>query len=372
MISSTSLTQDLIRFDTVNPPGNEAPCARFLARILEAAGFETGLIPMGDNRESLIARIGGVAGKLPLAFTGHTDVVPLGALPWRADPFGGAIADGRIYGRGSSDMKSGVAAFVSAAVKLAPRLEGTPGVVLVITADEELGTAGARHMREQGVLPAAGALIVGEPTGNALLAGHKGTFWVEATARGVTAHGSAPEEGVNAVLKAARAALALSALDFTAQTHPVLGPPTLNVGWMHGGINTNSVPDIARFCLDVRLVPGADPLALIERFEQAAAGDVTFEVKGQNAPVWTDPADPWIESLAAIVRSVTGSGGPIRGARFYTDAGQLKPGMGNPPTVILGPGEPGQAHQTDEYCLISRLEEGEAIYTQAIVQWGGL
>ncbi len=372
MISPVSLTQDLIRFDTVNPPGNEAPCARFLGRILEAAGFETGLIPMGDNRESLIARIGGMAGKLPLAFTGHTDVVPLGALPWRADPFGGAIADGKIYGRGSSDMKSGVAAFVSAAVKLAPKLAGSPGVILVITADEELGTAGARHMREQGVLPAAGALIVGEPTGNALLAGHKGTFWVEATARGVTAHGSAPEEGVNAVLKAARAALALSALDFTAQTHPVLGPPTLNVGWMHGGINTNSVPDEARFGLDVRLVPGADPLALIERFEQAAAGDVTFEVKGQNAPVWTDPADPWIESLAAIVRSVTGSGGPIRGARFYTDAGQLKPGMGNPPTVILGPGEPGQAHQTDEYCLISRLEEGEAIYTQAIVQWCGL
>jgi succinyl-diaminopimelate desuccinylase len=372
MICPISLTQDLIRFDTINPPGNEAPCARYLAGILEAAGFETRLIPMGDNRESLLARIGGASVKLPLAFTGHTDVVPLGALPWSADPFGAAISDGKIYGRGSSDMKSGLAAFVTAAIKLASRLAATPGVLLVITADEELGTAGARRMREQGVLPKAGALIVGEPTGNALLAGHKGTFWIEAVARGVTAHGSAPEEGVNAIYKAARAALALADLDFTPDAHPVLGPPTLNVGWLHGGINTNSVPDEARFGLDVRLVPGVEPEALIARFEEATAGEVTFEVKGQNTPVWTDPADPWIQSLAENVRSITGDAGPIRGARFYTDAGQLKPGMDNPPTVILGPGEPGQAHQTDEYCLISRLEQGEAIYTEAIVQWCGL
>jgi succinyl-diaminopimelate desuccinylase len=115
-----------------------------------------------------------------------------------------------------------------------------------------------------------------------------------------------------------------------------------------------------------------EPEALVERFEKAVAGEVTFEVKGHNEPVWTDPADPWIVSLAEIVRSITGSHVPVRGARFYTDAGPLKPGMGNPPTVILGPGEAPQAHQTDEYCLISRLEEGEAIYTQAIVQWCGL
>ena len=269
--------------------------------------------------------------------------MPLGAVPWSVEPFGGAIADGKIYGRGSSDMKSGVAAFVSAAVKLAPRLGGTPGVVLVITAGEELGCLGAAQMREQALLPPAGALIVGEPTANRLLAGHKGSFWLEGTAKGVTAHGSMPEQGVNAVCKAARAVLALSALDFSADAHPALGKPTLNVGWLHGGINTNSVPDEARFGLDVRLVPGADPDRLLARFEQAAGGEVTFEVMGTSTPVWTDPSDPWIASLAEIVRSVTGSGGGIGGATYFTDAGELKPGMGNPPTVILGPGEPVQA-----------------------------
>ncbi len=372
MISPIELTQELIRFATVNPPGNEAPCARHLGRILEQAGFETRLVEMAPNRENLIARIGGSGGKLPLAFTGHVDVVPLGALPWSVEPFGGDVADGKIYGRGSSDMKSGVAAFVSAAVKLAPRLAGTPGLVLVITADEELGCQGGRFLHQNAMLPPAGALIVGEPTANRVLAGHKGTFWVEATAKGVTAHGSMPEKGVNAVYKAARAVLALAALDFSADAHPLLGCPTLNVGWMHGGINPNSVPDEARFGLDIRLVPGVTPCHLIERLERATAGEVTFEVKGTNSPVWTDPSDPWIAGLAETVHSMTGGGGSIGGATFYTDAGELKPGMGSPPTVILGPGEPALAHQTDEYCSISRVEQAEAIYAEAIARWCGL
>jgi succinyl-diaminopimelate desuccinylase len=372
MISPITLTQELIRFDTINPPGNESLCTRHLGSILEGAGFETQYIALGDNRENLIARIGGTDGKLPLALSGHVDVVPLGALPWSVEPFGGEIADGKIYGRGSSDMKCGVAAFVSAAVKLAPRLAGTPGVVLVITAGEELGCAGAELMRERRLLPQAGALIVGEPTANRLLGGHKGNLWLEATARGVTAHGSMPEEGVNAVYKAARAVLALANLDFTHDAHPALGRPTLSVGWLHSGLNTNSVPDEARFGIDVRLVPGCDPARLLERFERAAAGEVTFKILGTSAPVWTDPSHPWIVELADIVQAVTGEGGPVRGAPYFTDAGALKPGMGNPPTVILGPGEPEQSHQTGEYCLASRVGQGEAIYMETIARWCGL
>ncbi len=372
MISPIALTQELIRFDTVNPPGNETPCARHLGRILEGAGFKANYLEMASNRENLIAQIGGGGGKLRLAFTGHMDVVPLGALPWSVEPFGGAIADGKIYGRGSSDMKSGVAAFVSAAVKLAPRLAGTPGVLLVITAGEERGCEGAKFLVGRGLVPPAGALIVAEPTANGLLAGHKGVFWLEAAAKGVTAHGSMPEEGENAVYKAARAALALARFDFSEYAHPVLGSPTLNVGWLRGGININSVPDEARMGIDVRLVPGIDRERLLERFKQATAGEVTFEIKGTSEPIWTEPTDPWIADLAAIVSSVTGSAAEIGGAKFFTDGAPLKPAMGDPPTVILGPGEPAQAHQTNEYCLISRIEEAEAIYLETISRWCGL
>ncbi len=368
MISPIELTQELIRFETINPPGNETPCARHLGRILEAAGFQTRYFEMGENRDNLIAQIGG-GSQLPLCFTGHTDVVPLGVAPWSVPPFGAEIADGKIYGRGSTDMKGGVAAFVSAAVKLAPRLQDTPGLVFVITAGEERGCEGANFLAREGVLPNAGAMVVAEPTSNRLLAGHKGVFWLEGTAKGVTAHGSMPDEGVNAVYKAARAALALEAFDFAKDEHAVLGRPTLNIGWLRGGLNINSVPDEARFGIDVRLVPGVDRETMLKRFDEATGGTIAFEVMGTSDAVWTDPSDPWIADVATVVRSVTGSAPPIGGATYFTDAAALKPGMGNPPTVILGPGEPSMAHQTDEFCLISRIEEAEAIYSELIARW---
>jgi succinyl-diaminopimelate desuccinylase len=327
---------------------------------------------MDPNRANLIARIGTGGERLPLAFTGHTDVVPLGAAPWSVEPFGAKIADGKIYGRGSTDMKGGVAAFVAAAVKLAPKLADTPGLVVVITAGEESGCEGADFLVRKGVLPQAGALVVAEPTANRVLAGHKGVLWLEAAAKGITAHGSMPEQGDNAVYKAARAALALAGFDFSHYEHPVLGQPTLNVGWLRGGLNLNSVPDEARLGVDVRLVPGVDPERLTERFKAAVSGEVAFEVKHSAAPVWTDPGHPWIAEVADIVRSRTGRAEPIGGAVYFTDAAALKPGMGNPPTVILGPGEPALAHQTDEYCTIARIGEAEAIYTDIIRRWCGV
>jgi succinyl-diaminopimelate desuccinylase len=355
MISPIELTQELIRFETINPPGNETPCARHLGAILETAGFQTQYFEMAENRENLIARLGGASEKLPICFTGHTDVVPLGVAPWSVAPFGAQISDGKVYGRGSTDMKGGVAAFVAAAVQLAPRLANTPGVVLVITAGEERGCEGANFMLREGVLPKAGAMVVAEPTSNQVLAGHKGVLWLEGTAKGVTAHGSMPEQGVNAVYKAARAALALESFDFSNDEHAILGKPTINVGWLRGGLNVNSVPDEARMGVDIRLVPGLDREGLLERFRRQTADEIRFEILGTSDPVWTDPADPWVVEVTEAVQSVTGKANSIGGASYFTDAAALKPGMGNPPTVILGPGEPMMAHQTDEYCFISRI-----------------
>jgi len=138
-LSPLNLTRELIRFKTVNPPGDERPCAEHLARILEGSGFDTELVPFGEGRAQLIARIGGSTDRPPLCFTGHLDTVPLGTQTWSIDPFAADIEDGKLYGRGSSDMKSGVAAFVAAAADLAGRLDRTPGLVLVITAGEETG-----------------------------------------------------------------------------------------------------------------------------------------------------------------------------------------------------------------------------------------
>ena len=222
--SALELTQDLIRIDTVNPPGNERACIEPLERLLAEAGFINTIHDFGPGRANLVARKGSSGEKPPLCFTGHVDTVPLGLQPWSVDPFAAEITDGKLFGRGSSDMKSGVAAFTVAAIALADRLDGTPGVVLVITAGEEIGCAGAFDLaRQNGALNEAGAMVVAEPTSNRPLAGHKGALWLNARTKGVTSHGSMPEKGDNAIYKAARAISKLEDFDFNVARHELMG-----------------------------------------------------------------------------------------------------------------------------------------------------
>ena len=145
------LTRQLIRFDTVNPPGQERRCAAFLAELLHGGGFDISLRELGPERASLIATLPRASEDPPLVFTGHIDVVPLGTHAWVRDPFAGEVSDGRVHGRGSSDMKSGVAAFVCAAMDVA-RDSSPPNLRLVITAGEETGCTGATALVKEGDL----------------------------------------------------------------------------------------------------------------------------------------------------------------------------------------------------------------------------
>jgi len=129
------LTQELIRFNTINPPGNEDQVCNYLAKLLESVGYECCKIEFAPHRMSLVAKIGACSDLKPsICFTGHVDVVPLGARTWKYEPFAGIIEDGKLYGRGSSDMKSGVAAFVVAAMKMADSAKQGAGVSMFITA----------------------------------------------------------------------------------------------------------------------------------------------------------------------------------------------------------------------------------------------
>jgi succinyl-diaminopimelate desuccinylase len=375
MIDPIELTRALIRFETINPPGNETPCAEYIGGILEQAGFRIAYYPTdGDaTRANLIARIGGGGDRKPLCLSGHTDVVPLGAAPWSVSPFAADIADGRIYGRGSTDMKGGVAAIVAAAVDLAPRLHGTPGLVLVITASEETGCQGANFLVGlDGALGEAGALLVAEPTANRPLNGHKGVLRVEGRATGVTAHGSMPEQGDNAVYKAARVVGKLERLDLGEGLTLKGGLPTLNVGWFHGGMNINSIPDEATFGLDIRLVPGLTHADVLARLAEIGGADVTFTRGTSFPPVYTEPADPWIAQVHEVMAEITGERHAPAIASYFTDAEALVRGYGHPPAIILGPGEPDMAHQTDEYCTIRRIEEARAGFTEIARRWCGV
>jgi len=368
--NAVELTRRLVRAETINPPGNESRCVAILAPLLKDAGFTIAEHPFGPNRASLVARLGGRDGRPPLAFTGHVDTVPLGARPWSRDPFAAEIDGDRLYGRGASDMKAGVAAFVDACIRLRHEIAAGPGVLLVVTAAEETGCEGARALAQTpGALGSAGALVIAEPTANEPLVGHKGALWLRATAEGVTAHGSMPEHGINAVMKAARAAVRLDDFDFNEKRHDVLGAPTLNVGTFHGGLNVNSVPDRAEIGLDLRTIPGQSHARLKDAVAARMGTDVSLASIMDVEAIWTDPADPWIAEVFRTVADAVGKRPQVRGVSYFTDGALLKPALGGVPAVVLGPGEPQLAHQTDEYCLVSRIDQAVAIYQSLIRSW---
>jgi len=363
-----SLTRTLLGFDTINPPGRERDCARHAGRLLEEWGFRVEYHEYDEARTSVVARAGGSAKKPPLCMTGHLDIVALGARPWSKDPFKGETDGDRLYGRGSSDMKAGVAAMLLAAKSFADKLSSTPGLTLVLTAAEEGGCLGSQHLARTQLLGHAGALVVGEPTSNYPFIGHKGSIKFHARFRGVSAHGSMPELGVNAIYKAARAVSALERFDFHAQPHPIMGAPTMNVGTMSGGSGVNMVPDTATIGVDIRTVPGMDHAALLRGLKESLP-DAEIEVFSDLQPVWTPPDDDWIGRVYEIAQRHLGEAPQARTATYMTDAANLLKAYAGAPTVVLGPGEAQMAHQTDEYCSMERIRQAVSIYEALIQDW---
>jgi succinyl-diaminopimelate desuccinylase len=364
------LTQTLVRMDTINPPGNEEPAARYIGELLAGAGLEVSYPRLGENSTGLIAVVPGESSKFPLVFTGHLDTVPVGDAPWDSPPHGAEIKNGRLMGRGSSDMKSGVAAMAVTALQLAEEPAGEGGVVFVFTAGEETGSEGAFQMKESGVLPhEAGAIVVAEPTGNIPLLGHKGAFWLECTAKGKSAHGSMPDLGENAIYKAARAAASLEDFFSSAEAHPQLGKPTVNVGTFAGGSKINMVPDSARFRVDLRSVPGVEHGSLFEDIQTHLGPDIEIDRLIDLPGILTPADDPWVIQVLDIMARIQGSRSEPGYVNFFTDASVLTYALNTPPTLILGPGEPSLAHQTNEYCVVEKIGQAVEFYLAIARDW---
>ncbi len=364
------LTQILIRMDTINPPGNEEPAARYLGEMLTDAELNVSYPRLGENSTGLIAAIPGKTSQLPLVFTGHLDTVPIGDAPWDSPPHDAEIKNGRLMGRGASDMKSGIAAMVVTALHLAQEPEGEGGVVFVFTAGEETGSEGALQMRESGVLPReAGAMVVAEPTGNTPILGHKGVIWLECTAKGKSAHGSMPDLGDNAIYKAARAAASLEDFFSSAEAHLQLGKPTVNVGTFIGGSKINMVPDSAHFRVDLRSVPGVEHARLFEDIQAHLGPGIGIERLLDLPGISTLSSDPWIMRVLGIMARIEGNRPEPGYVNYFTDASVLTPALSNPPTLILGPGEPSQAHQTNEYCRVEKIGRAVEFYLEIARDW---
>lgn len=368
------LTQELIRFNTINPPGNEDQICDYLASLLELAGYECRKIEFAPRRTSLVAKIGACNSRTPsICFTGHVDVVPLGARAWKHEPFAGLIEDGKLYGRGSSDMKSGVAAFVVAAIEMAEVAMLGAGVTMIITAGEETGCEGAFHVAANkeilDFLGPAGCFVVAEPTANEPLLGHKGAYWLKAKTEGITAHGSMPERGENAFYKLAHAALTLESFTFDTPPHNLMGQGTLNVGTAKAGININSVPDAAEMTLDIRTVSGQSHAHIYGCLCKALGPSVQLDTIIDIEGVFTPANDPWMETVFEHCSKINGVRPIEKTVSYFTDASALKLAIGNPPTVILGPGQPEMAHQTDEFCYVQKIDDATKLFANLIEDW---
>lgn len=363
------LARRLVAFDTSNPPGNEVACARFLGELLRDAGFDVTEQVFGPGRVNLVARIGPAGAARSLCFAGHLDVVPVGTAPWRHPPFAATLADGRIHGRGSCDMKGGVAAFACAAIAHAARMPADASLTLLFPGGEETGCEGSSSLVATGLaLDGFSGVIVAEPTANRPLLGHKGALWLRAHASGVAAHGAMPHHGVNAAVKAARMVLRLQDFCAAFEPHPVLGRPSVNVGIVRAGQAINIVPDHAEIDIDLRTTPGLSHDELRDRLVDWLGADLDgLQTLASLGSVFTEPRQPWVQAVFGIVEAETASAPAVETASYFTDASALVPALGGAPLLVLGPGDPKQMHQTDESCEIAQILQAERIYA-AILQ----
>jgi succinyl-diaminopimelate desuccinylase len=368
MTGALDLLTELVRADTV--AAGEGALARRCASLLDDAGHTVALVPWRDGREQLVSHAG--ASSAPLTLTGHLDTVPADAGAWAVDPWSAERDGDRVVGRGTSDMKSGVAAAVAAAAGHARTPHSCRGVQIVLTAGEETGCTGAARIPAEAVAR-GGPLLVAEPTANRLVCGHKGALWLRLTAAGRAAHGSAPELGDNAAVRLARAAVSLHDHDGWPE-HVAFGPVTANVGRLRGGVQPNVVPDAAELLLDLRTVPGVDP----EDLRTIVAGLAGEGVEVTDAVVLpvvdTAGAEPFVGEVRQALAVCGRPDDPVPPARFFTDAsvlaGLLGPAPGQvAPTVVLGPGEPDQCHVVDEWCSAERVEQATEVYTALLDRW---
>lgn len=367
------LTQDLIRFNTINPPGNEDELCNYLSELLKSANFECLNVDFAPRRRSIVARIPGAANKSNICFTGHVDVVPLGDRQWDHEPFAGEIVDGKLFGRGSSDMKSGIAAFVVAAMRTAEITRNQGGISLIITAGEETGCEGAFYIAAQkqvvDFIGNVGCFVVAEPTANEPIISHKGAYWLRAKAEGITAHGSMPERGDNAFYKIAKGALLLEKYQFDTPPHELMGQGTLNVGTAKAGLNINSVPDAAEMTLDIRSVPGQSHRHIYGCLCKTLGPNIKLETIMDVEGIYTPPDHPWIQNVYAHCEAINGVQPVPKSISYFTDASALKGLIGDPPTVVLGPGQPEMAHQTNEFCYTEKITQSTTLFERLIIDW---
>lgn len=368
-----ALAQELVRAPGQNPPGEEEATATALATAATARGLGHTRTEVAPGRPNLTVTLDGGHGP-GLLLLGHTDVVPVGD-GWTRDPFGGEVAEGRLYGRGATDMKGGLAACLVAMHALGRcgvRLSGP--VHLAALADEEQEGIGIRRYVAQEA-PALLGCVVAEPTDLQTVIAARGACYLTIDVHGQAAHAGRPSDGRNAIYGAAAVVTDLERWhgELAGRADPLVGPPTVNVGTVHGGEGGSIVAARCRIGVDRRLLPEEgiqevlaavrERLARLGLEERGLGWEVTspMDMPGFR----TDPGDPFVGAVDGALADAGGPGLPLAGWTAACDGGFVARQWGVP-TVVLGPGSVAdQAHRPDESVGVEELRTAARTYALA-------
>ncbi|WP_293678539.1 acetylornithine deacetylase [uncultured Phenylobacterium sp.] len=378
--AARALLAELVAFDTTSR-GSNLPLIAWVEDYLDGLGVPHRRVPNADgSKTNLLATIGPAAPG-GVVLSGHTDVVPVDGQPWSTDPFEVVEKGGRIYGRGTCDMKGFLACALAAAPELA-RADLKRPVHLAFSYDEEIGCLGAPEMIDviRRELPAPAVVVVGEPTNMEAVNGHKGIATFHVTVTGREVHSSQPHLGVSAVMEAVKLMASLGELAERLQNDADPASPftpkgpTLTIGIVHGGTAHNILARECHFVFDLRAPGPRTPEQIIAPFlAEAADLDRALKARAPEAGVVVEmrtnvpPFAPEVDGAAeAFARRMTGDNGPPRVVAFAAEAGQFQ--QAGFSTVICGPGSIDQAHQPDEYVEVAQLQRG-ALFMRRLIDW---
>jgi len=350
----------------------ELNAGHVLADFFDRHGVEVTLDPWDTNRANVIASIGDRNTDAPtLLFGAHLDVVPAAKEHWQTDPFCPVEKDGRVIGRGSTDMLGGLCAAAMAMVDLSQQsLNGR--VVFAATAGEETDSCGVKRFVEQyrPQIKNPVGVIIAEPTGMEILRAHRGILWLKVETEGKTAHGSMPQLGINAILKMNTLLNRLQDWRIPHTPHPLLGGCSVSINRITGGSATNIVPDNCVIELDIRTLPGQDHAAIIDNLQglcdDLGKSDPDFKtqisiIRAVKA-METDAEAPFVKAVCHAT-GIT----ETKTAGFTTDGPYFE--KLNAPVLIFGPGDGSLCHKPDEYIEIEAIEQARRMYEKIIQHW---
>ena len=368
--------QDIVRIKSVNDKEEEV--AKYIQKLFKDHGIESELVEYAPGRSNLVAILEGCQAGKTLAISGHMDVVSAGdESEWTYPPFSGEIVDGKLYGRGSTDMKGGTIGLAIAMIELKESGQDFKGKIkYMATVGEEIGTVGAKFLTQKGYADDLDGLLIGEPSGPSMIVStHKGSMSYKVTSVGKSSHSSMPEEGINAInqlnLFITKANARMQEITDKYENEKT-GRTTHAITIIQGGSQINSIPEKAVLEGNIRSIAEypndkieADLYQIIDEINQEIEGHLSIELTQNNFPVDKDDQS----DLVKAIQSVVGSDVPVSGIGPTTDGAQFIFGKSDFDFAIYGPGEPTLPHQVNEFIKVEEYLDFIDIYQKVYLAY---